>query len=70
MSKMLESAIAEVRELPKSLQDTAAKRLLEYVNQNPSAFDRVSIDEAREAYANGDFVKLSKWRHDLGLADN
>jgi hypothetical protein len=70
MSKMLESAIAKVRKLPKSLQDKAAKRLLEYVNQNPSASARVSIDDAREAYANGDFVTLSKWRQDLGLADN
>jgi hypothetical protein len=70
MSKRFESAIAKVRRLPKSLQDLAAARLLEYVNEGSPASERVSIDEAREAYSNGDFVTLAKWRHDLGLADN
>ena len=70
MSQRLERVIAKVRKLPKGLQDAAAQRLLEYVDQDPSASERVSIDEAREAYANGDLVTLSKWRHDLGLADN
>jgi gentisate 1,2-dioxygenase len=70
MSKILETAIAKVRKLPKGLQAKAAKHLLEYINQNSSASECVSIDEAREAYANADFVTLAKWRHDLGLADN
>ena len=52
-------------------QDKAAKRLLEYVDQDPPASSEcVSIDEAREAYANSDFVTLAKWRHELGLVDN
>ena len=66
MSKMLESAIARVRKLPKSLQDKAAERLMQYVDESPAASERVSIDDAREAYANGDSVTLAKWRHDLG----
>ncbi len=67
MSKMLERAIAQVRKLPRRAQDKAAKRLLEYVDQDPpTSSECVSIDEAREAYANSDFVTLAKWRHDLG----
>jgi len=70
MSKRFESAIAKVSRLPKDIQDLAAARLLEYVSEGSPASERVSIDEAREAYSNGDFVTLAKWRHDLGLADN
>jgi len=70
MSKMLENAIAKVRKLPENLQDLAAERLMEYVDESPADAERVSIDEAREAYAIGDFVTLAKWRHDLGLTDN
>jgi hypothetical protein len=70
MSKMLESAIAKIRKLPETLQDKAAERLLVYVDEMPSGSERVSIDDVREAYANGDFITLAKWRRDLGLADD
>jgi hypothetical protein len=48
----------------------AAERLLEYVDGIPSASERVSNDDARNAYTNGDFVPLAKWRLDLRFADN
>ena len=70
MSQRLERAIAKLRKLPGDLQDTAAQHLLEYVDQGPSASGRISIEEAREAYANGDFLTLSTWKRDLGLTDN
>jgi hypothetical protein len=69
MSKRLERAIAKLRKLPKGLQDTAVIRLLEYVDEDPAP-DRISIEEAREAYANGDFLTLSTWKRDLGFSDN
>jgi hypothetical protein len=67
MSKRLEQAIAKLQQLPKGLQDEVAKRLLEYVDETPSAFERVSIDEAREAYANGDCATLATWKLQIGL---
>ena len=70
MSQRLERAIAKMRKLPDDLQDTAAKHVLEYVDQAPSASERISIEEAREAYANGDFLTLSTWKRDVGLTDN
>jgi hypothetical protein len=70
MNKMLENAIAKVRKLPENIQERAAERLMEYVDESPADSERVSIEEAREAYANGDFLTLAKWRNDLGLTDN
>jgi len=66
---MLENAIAKVCKLPESIQDQAAERLMEYVDELPADSERVSIEEAREAYANGDFMILSKWKRDLGIDD-
>jgi hypothetical protein len=70
MRKRLDSALAKLRRLPKSLQNKAAAHLLEYVNEGSPASERFSIAEAREAYSNGDFLTLSKWKNDLGLADD
>jgi len=70
MSKTLETAIAKLRDLPRRRQNEAVKRLLEFVDENPSASERISIEAAREAYANGDFPTLSAWKRDVGLTDN
>lgn len=70
MSQRLERAIAKLRKLPGNLQDAAAQHLLEYVDQAPSASERISIDEAREAYANGDYLTLATWKRDVGFTDN
>lgn len=67
MSKRLERAIAELQQLPKGLQDVIAKRLLEYIDETPAATGRVSVDEAREAYADGDFATLATWKLQIGL---
>ena len=69
MSKLLENAIAEVRKLPDEVQDLAAARLMEYFDEAPSDADRVSIDEARDAYERGDFVTLTKWRDEMGISN-
>ena len=67
---MLDNAIAKVRKLPENIQDRAAERLMEYVDESSADSERVSIEEAREAYADGDFLTLARWRNDLGLTDN
>jgi hypothetical protein len=69
MRKPLADAIAKLSKMPKDLQDVAAKRILEFMDETSSVSERISLDEAREAFANGDFVTLAKWKHDLGLAD-
>ncbi|MBN8981607.1 MAG: hypothetical protein J0I29_10105 [Rhizobiales bacterium] len=70
MSKLLEKLIAKVRKLPDDEQDLVAGRLMAHFDEVPSDADRVSIEEAREAYENGDFAVLAKWKHDMGIGDN
>ncbi|TQF27445.1 hypothetical protein UNPF46_30760 [Bradyrhizobium sp. UNPF46] len=67
MSKRLQRAIAKLERLPKGLQEEAATFLLAYVDETPTTSERISIDEAREAYANGDFATLATWKLELGL---
>ena len=66
MSKLFDRAIAKVRKLPDDQQDLVAAHLIEQI-EDPSADDRMSIDEAREAYLNGDLLVLARWRRDLGI---
>ena len=70
MSKLLEKVIAKVRKLPDEEQDFVAVRLMEHFGEVSSDSDRVSIDAAREAYENGDFAVLAKWKHDMGIGNN
>jgi hypothetical protein len=69
MRRSLADAFAKLSKMPKDLQDVAAERLLDFMDETSSVSERVSLDAAREAFANGDFVTLAKWKHDLGLAD-
>ena len=45
MTKLLEQAIAQLRELPDDLQDKAAKQLIHYVDEVSSSDDRIALDE-------------------------
>ena len=67
MSKLLEIAIAKLRKLPENAQEIAAEHLLKYVDGSPADLERLSIDDAREAYVSGDFLTIAKWRQDLGI---
>lgn len=67
MSKLLEIAIAKLRKLPENAQEIAAEHLLKYVDGSPADLECLSIDDAREAYASGDFLTIAKWRQDLGI---
>jgi hypothetical protein len=67
MSKMLEDAIAKVRELPEEVQDEAAAQLMEYVDEIPTLSERASIAEARAAVERGEYVTLDQWEHEMGL---
>ena len=54
MTKLLEQAIAQVRELPEEQQDAVAANLINLID------DRLSEDEERE---------LTESRHDYGRGD-
>jgi hypothetical protein len=67
MSKLLEKVIATVRKLPDHKQELVARRLMEHLDEVPWDTDRISMAEAREAYANGDFAVIATWKHGLGI---
>ena len=70
MSKMLEQAIARLRKMPDAVQDLAAQRLLQHVDDTPETDELAAIDEGRRAFALGEFTPLDEWRHDLDLSDH
>ncbi|MEJ0075270.1 MAG: hypothetical protein WDO17_07450 [Alphaproteobacteria bacterium] len=69
MTKLLEQAVAQLRELPDDFQDKAAKQLIRYVDEI-STDEGPAVDEGRQAYQRGEFRSLAQWRNDMGLADN
>ena len=68
MSKLLEQAFAQLRDLPEDFQDKAARQLIQYVDEI-SAEDREAVDEGRQAYRRGEFRTLKQWRDDVGIID-
>ena len=70
MRKLLEEAIAKLRELPEREQNAAANALIQYVDEIPTLRDQVAISEGREAYERNEFVSFDHWRHEMGLGDH
>jgi hypothetical protein len=69
MTKLLEKAIARLRKMPDVVQDLAAERLLQHVDETPEPDELAAIDAGRRAFAVGEFTSLDQWRHDLELGD-
>ena len=70
VTKLLEQAIQKVRELPENEQDMAAAELLGYLAEFPTAEERVAIETGRRQYERGEFVSLTKLRHDMELGSH
>jgi hypothetical protein len=70
MTKLLEEAIDRLRQLPASVQDTAARALITQLEEEPEPGDLAAIAEGRLAYERGEVVSLDQWRHEMGLRDH
>jgi predicted transcriptional regulator len=70
MTKLLEQAIAHLRQLPEDMQDTAARALIAQLEEEPEPGDLDAIKKGREAFARGEYVTLDELRHELGLSDH
>jgi len=57
-------------QLPPAAQDTAARVLMQQLEEEPELGDREAIAEGREAFGRGDFSTLKEWRHEMGLGDH
>jgi hypothetical protein len=69
MTKLLEEAIAHLRQLPADMQDSAARVLISQFEEEPEPGDLDAIAESRAAFDRGDFTTLKEWRNEVGLGD-
>ena len=69
MTKLLEEAIARLRNMPDAVQDLAASRLLRHVDEKPEADELEAIARGREALERGDFITLDEWRDGVEFGD-
>ena len=69
MSKLLEQAIAHLRQLPEEMQETAARALISQFEEDPEPGDLEAIAEGQAAFDRGDYTTLKDWRHEVGLGD-
>jgi hypothetical protein len=65
MTKLLKEAIDRLRQLPASVQDSAARVLITQLEEVPEPSDLAAIAEGQLAYERGEFVSLDQWRHDM-----
>ena len=69
MTKLLDEAIDQLRQLPEGMQDAAARALITQLEEEPEPGDAAAIAEGRRDFERGDFVTLEQWRHEMGLTD-
>jgi hypothetical protein len=69
MTKLLKLAIERLSQLPPAAQDTAARALMQQLEEEPEPGDLEAIEEGRAAFNRGDFATLKEWRHEMGLGD-
>jgi hypothetical protein len=69
MTKLLEEAFDWLRQLPDSMQDSAARAMFSQLQEELEPGDLEDIAEGRRDFQRGDFVTLDQWRHEMGLTD-
>jgi len=70
MTKLLDEAVERLRQLPATVQDSAARALIRQLEEEPEAGDPEAVAEGRRQFQNGDFVTLDQLRYDMGLDDH
>jgi hypothetical protein len=70
MTKLLEQAIAQIRELPEDQQDAVAANLINLMDETLTGDEERELIESRQAYGRGEYRPYKQMRHELGLGDN
>lgn len=65
MTKLLEQAIAHLRQLPEEMQDSAARAVMLQLEEEPEPGDLEAIAEGRAEVERGEFVTLDQLEHEL-----
>ena len=66
MTKLLEQAIEQLRQLPEQMQDSAARAVMLQLQEEPEAGDLEAIAEGRAQIKRGEFITLDQLEHELG----
>ncbi len=66
MTKLLEQAIEQLRQLPEEMQDSAARALMLQLQEEPQPGDLEATDKGREDIKAGRFVTFDDWMRQLG----
>jgi hypothetical protein len=66
VTKLLEQAIKRLRQLPEQMQDSAARALMQQLEEEPEPGDVEAIAEGRAQIERGEFIALEQLEHDLG----
>lgn len=69
MTKLLEETFDWLRQLPDSMQDSAARSMMSQLQEELEPGDAEDLAEGRRDFTRGDFVSLDKWRHEMGSTD-
>ena len=69
MTKLLDEAVDRLRQLPESVQDVAARALMQQLEEQPEPGDLEAIEVGWGEYQRGDFVTHEQLRHEMGLGD-
>jgi hypothetical protein len=67
MTKLLEDAIDQLRQLPDSMQDSVARAVFLQLQEEPEQGDLEAIAEGRREFEQGEFVTLEQLRHEMEL---
>jgi hypothetical protein len=65
MTKLLGQAIKQLRQLPKEMQDSAARAVMLLLEKEPEPGDLEAIAESRAQIQHGVFITLEQLEHDL-----
>jgi hypothetical protein len=66
VTKLLEQAIKQLRQLPEQMQDSAARAVLLQLEEEPEPGDLEAIAEGRAQIERREFITLEQLEHELG----
>jgi predicted transcriptional regulator len=70
VTKLLEQAVQRLRQLPDTVQDSAARVIIAQLEEEPEPGDLEAIRAGREDFAHGRYVTVEEWRNEMGLGDH